>query len=291
MRVWWNTTLGETYEDDGEHPDEGSLQARRERWEGTPEAVLFKTAGVDVQSNRLVAELVGWGDREESWSLEYATFWGDPGAQAVWEELDAWLQDRAPLAACIDSGGHHTQEVYSFCADRYKRRVYAIKGMAGPGRTIWPASVSKPKPGVRLFVIGVDAAKDALFSQLKIGRPGPGYCHFPRDRDDEWFLGLTSETLVIKYSKGFPKREYVKRQGIPNEPLDCRVYAKAALASFKRVNWKQLALDAAKARETAETKQESAAIEQPRVPQSRASAQDWRNWAPKSRGNWMNRYR
>ena len=38
--------------------------------------------------------------------------------------------------ACIDSGGHHTQEVYKFCKARIGRRVWAIKGESAPG---WPA--------------------------------------------------------------------------------------------------------------------------------------------------------
>ena len=43
---------------------------------------------------------------------------------------------------------------------------------------------------------------------------------------------LTAEKVVTKYSKGFPKREWVKTRR-RNEALDCRVYA---FASFVALN-------------------------------------------------------
>ena len=67
MRAWINTTLGETWEQDGERVDEGSIAARMEQWEGEPDSVLFRTAGVVVQDDRLEVEVVGWGRDEESW--------------------------------------------------------------------------------------------------------------------------------------------------------------------------------------------------------------------------------
>jgi len=45
---------------------------------------------------------------------------------------------------------------------------------------------------------------------------------------------------VTRYSKGFPIREWRKRSGTRNEPLDCRVYAYAALCSFGTIRWNRL---------------------------------------------------
>jgi phage terminase large subunit GpA-like protein len=43
-------------------------------------------------------------------------------------------------------------------------------------------------------------------------------------------LGLTSEKKVLRYRKGRPYIEWIKRSSsIRNEALDCRVYATAAL--------------------------------------------------------------
>jgi phage terminase large subunit GpA-like protein len=66
-----------------------------------------------------------------------------------------------------------------------------------------------------------------------------GYCHFPSDRDSEWYKQITAEKLVTRYVKGQPVREWHKPDRARNEALDCRVYATAALKimqpSFKRL--------------------------------------------------------
>jgi phage terminase large subunit GpA-like protein len=242
MRAWQNTVLGECWEDAGETIDETGLMERAETWDGEPQGVLFKTLGVDVQDDRLELELVGWGLGEESWSLRYDVIFGDPSAPALWADLARYIADWRPSATAVDTGGHYTQQAYAFCRNRLKQRVYAIKGMAGPGRPVWPKKASKQNVGkVNLFLIGVDAAKEVVYSRLKIKTPGPGYCHFPRDRDDQYFAGLASEMVVTRYSKGFPIREWRKRKGgLRNEPLDCRVYAYAAMCSFGTIHWNRL---------------------------------------------------
>lgn len=247
LKVWINTSLGETWEDAGATVDDTGLMGRGEDWGGkTPQGVLVITAGVDVQDDRLEVELVGWGKDEESWSLDHRTIFGDPSAPRLWSDLDRVLADTVPRidgaalpvsAACVDSGGHHTQAVYKFCRERLRRRVYAIKGMAGPGRPVWPKRASRNNTGrVNLFLIGVDAAKEAVYARLKIDRAGPGFCHFPAGRDATWFQQLTAEQVVTRYSKGFAHRVWQLRSGRRNEALDCRVYAYAALQSLN-VSW------------------------------------------------------
>ena len=80
-----------------------------------------------------------------------------------------------------------------------------------------------------MFAIGVDTAKDAIYARLRIDTPGPGYSHFPQDRDAEWFRQLTAEKVQTRYIKGRQVREWYKKDGDRNEALDCRVYAMAAL--------------------------------------------------------------
>ena len=195
------------------------------------------TAGVDVQDDRLEIEIVGWGRDEESWSVDYRTIYGDPSSPAVWSDLDTILAQRFERedekemivrAACIDSGGHHTNSVYQYVRPREGNRIFAIKGIGGQGKPL----VGKPGRNnigkIKLFPIGVDAAKDLLFSRMRIKEPGPGYMHFPMSRNDEYFRQLTAEKLVTRYHKGFARREWVKVRP-RNEALDVRVYAMGAL--------------------------------------------------------------
>jgi phage terminase large subunit GpA-like protein len=246
LKTWVNTSLGESFEETGEKVDDNALASRGEDWNGkAPAGVLVVTAGIDVQDDRFEVERVGWGVDEESWSLEHRVIYGDPSAPAIWAELDAYLAETTPTAdgrtlaisaSAIDSGGHHTQAVYKFAKDRAKRRVWAIKGMPGK-RPVWPPKASKNNIGkVNLFLVGVDSAKDSIYSRLRIAEPGPGYSHFPKGRDPSYFAQLTAETVVTKYVKGFPARVWQKRPGARNEALDCRVYAYAALQSLN-VKW------------------------------------------------------
>ena len=241
MRAWTNTCLGQSYEEDAERLDETGLAARVETWEGIPDEVLVTTAGVDVQDDRVEIEVVGWGAHEESWSLAYHVIYGDPSAATLWNDIERRLLDYKLHAVAIDSGGHYTQAVHAYTANKLRRRWYAIKGMAGHGRPVWPKKATRVAEGrSHLFMVGVDAAKDQIYAHLRLRTPGPGYCHFPKEGDHQYFAGLASEAVVTTYSKGFPIREYKRRSGVRNEPLDCRVYAYAALCSLN-VNWTRMA--------------------------------------------------
>ena len=94
-------------------------------------------------------------------------------------------------------------------------------------------------------MIGVDTAKEIIYSNLRIKEVGAGYCHFPARYSDEYFKQLTAEKVVKKYHKGFHRREWIKMRP-RNEALDCRVYALAAL-SILGVSVNMLAQKSAKA--------------------------------------------
>lgn len=250
LRVFVNTYLGETWEEQGEGVEEHSLMERREDYDANllDDKVILLTAGVDTQGDRLEVEVVGWGRDEESWSVDYQTLWGDPTSPQVWEELDSYLKqtfkhpkgiDLPIRCTCIDSGGHHTSQVYNFVRPREGRRIFAIKGVGGEGRAL----IGRPQKNnigkIKLFSVGVDTAKELIYSRLQIKNPGAGYCHFPMRYDDEYFKQLTAEQIVTRFSKGFKKREWKKIRP-RNEALDCRVYALSAFALLN-LNINQLA--------------------------------------------------
>ena len=160
LRVWVNTYLGETWEETGEGVFDEGIADRREEYAGCPEGVVLITAGVDVQDDRIECEIVGWGRDEESWSLGYQTIYGDPSGPAVWGDLEAYLNTpwhhprgvEFPVrSACIDTGGHHTNAVYSFVRPREGRRVFAIKGVGGEGRALVGRPSKNNVGKVRLF--------------------------------------------------------------------------------------------------------------------------------------------
>ena len=245
LQVWVNTTLGESWEEPSDMESDFLIK-RRERYDAQlPEGVLLLTAGVDTQDDRLEVEVVGWGHGKESWGIEYQVFMGDPGQEAVWEQLDNYLQKEFKFAngnglhissTCIDSGGHYTTEVYKFTKSREHRRIYSIKGRGGDGIPFVGTVSRNNRQKAALFNIGVDQGKQTIISRLKIKFEGPGYCHFPMNADtgydQDYFEGLTSENRRVKIYKGRPKVEWVKKEGVRNEPFDIRNYATAAMEIF-----------------------------------------------------------
>ncbi len=249
-----NLVLGEPYEDRGDKAlNDAALAARAEVWASeVPDGVAVLTVGIDTQDYRLELELVGWGRNEESWSLDYHVIEGDPEQETVWAELDAYLR-RIWLrgdgrgfeiqAACIDSGGHHTQKVYEFAKARLGRRVWAIKGESARGGArspVWPTKRprARTKSTFKPIIIGVNAAKDVIRSRLHIAEPGTGFMHFPVDRDVNYYAQLTSERSVVKSAGGRRYRVWETPPGRANEALDCRVYAYAALCGLLHMGLK-----------------------------------------------------
>jgi phage terminase large subunit GpA-like protein len=247
-QVFWNTQLGLPYRrHSGREVPVEALAARAEVWAGqVPEKGAVVTAGVDIQDYRVEVEHVVWGRNEESWSIAYHVIDGEFSDPKVQAQLDEYLKrtwsraDGRPfevMATCIDSGGHHTQAVYDFCKARIGRRIWAIKGesaRSGKRSPVWPTvrPSNRNKKSYRPVIIGVNAAKDTIASRLAKARPGPGYMHFPVDRDIHYYGQLTAERSVLVTKGGQKYRIWELRPGRANEALDCRVYAYAALCSL-----------------------------------------------------------
>ncbi len=283
LKVWTNTYLGETFEVEGDGVDDQDIPGKDSFDPAIlPEEVVLITAGIDVQDDRLEMEVVGHGRDQETWSLDYKILYGDPSSPQVWGLLEAALGEtwdhpsglELPIrCACIDSGGHHTGAVYNFVKPREGRRVFAIKGVGGEGKPIVGKPSKNNRQSVRLFPVGVDGIKEMVYSRLKIRTPGPGFCHFPEGRSDEFFAQLTAEKMVTRFRKGYKRREWVQTRP-RNEALDCRVYAIAA-AGILNLNVNSLANRfAAKAAQSEDDEPEK--IEQEVAPQRRPSQKQMR---------------
>jgi len=254
MKVFTNTVLAETWEEEGETVDKSGINNRGEHYgpDDLPEQALIATAGVDVQGNRLEVQLIAWGAGEESWPALYFVISGDPAQDQVWSELDDLL--REPLrtasgrlvrirATCVDTGGHHAAQVHAFCKNKLGRRIYPIVGVAG-AKKIWPVRASRSKHG-HVYSIGVDTAKDQIHGRLKIpakapDEANPGFIHFPLPNEDartdgfndDYFDQLTVEKVETRYREGKPYRVWTKKPGERNEAFDTFVYALAARMSL-----------------------------------------------------------
>lgn len=251
-----NTVLGETWRSRGEAPAWEGLKRRREEYAiGTvPQGVLFLTAGVDVQKDRLVYEVVGWGRGKRSWSIDYGELAGDTADldNGPWPQLDELLDRQYPHVSgrvvpvrmlAVDSG-FNTQTVYSWARRYPLSRVIAVKGHSNGGLLIGsptPVEVTvrgrRLKRGGRVWPVATNVAKSELYGWLRLEAPTDeaaptpaGWCAFP-PYGDEYFKQLTAEQLVAhKTRRGYIRLEWELIPGRQNHVLDARVYARAAAA-------------------------------------------------------------
>ena len=211
------------------------------------------TAAVDTQANRLELMVMGFGVGMERWVVDHQVIWGDPADDRTWAVLDEKLKARyqhpcgvelAILAAGVDSGGHHTDEVYQFCRLRRWRNIFAIKGASKPGKPViaqrpsmvdvtWKGQTERN--GAELWFVGTDTAKDWIYNRYPF-EDGPGALHFANDLPDEFFDQCVAERKVARYVRGNTIRiEWTKGKGDRNEALDLMVYC-LAMAHYLGIN-------------------------------------------------------
>ena len=255
LKTFIMTWLGQTWQEQGEAPDYQRLFERRDTYPiaSVPDGVDFLTAGVDVQKDRLVYEVVGWQlGTKRSWSVDAGLLWGDTSDDATWNQLDELLnrtyasedgKRELPIAKMAVDSGYNTQQVYTWCRRHAMSRVIACKGVASAMTLVnTPSKVDvtergrKRKRGYKVWPVGVDLAKSELYGWLKLKKPGDGdelpdgWCSFP-EYDKEFFRQLTAEHLVpIKKRTGYVVHRWELIPNRENHYLDCRVYARAAAA-------------------------------------------------------------
>lgn len=260
-RVFINTVLAETWKSKGDAPEWEGLRNRRESYRigSVPMGALFLTCGCDVQKDRIIYEVVGWGREKRSWSIDYGVIPGntddlDRGPYGQVNDLLGRLYHHAagveiPIRMLAIDSGFNSQVVYAWARRHPMNRVAAVKGndygvsLAG-SPTLVEVTIRgrKRKFGGRVWPVNSSMAKTELYGWLGLeivnGAEPTGYCHFPM-YDDEYFKQLTAEQmLVTKTRRGYIKMSWEIIPGRQNHVLDARVYARcaAAMAGLDRMN-------------------------------------------------------
>ncbi|MGN7613034.1 phage terminase large subunit family protein [Magnetococcales bacterium HHB-1] len=278
MRGFVNTVLGESYQEESEAPDWHRLYERREIYPigQVPAGGLFLTAGVDVQKDRLEAEIVAWGRNLESWSVDYVVLDGYTARPEVWEKLNVLLNrewehvsgHKMPIRVMAVDSGAYSQDVYAWVRNHPQaswgpagssanqpRTVVAVKGQDRDTALILGASkkgAGGKRRGIRVWTVSNPVTKGELYRWLKLDQPTdeelkqgekfpPGFCHFPQ-YGEAFFKQLTAERQIFKTVKGYPRLMWEKEGSQRNEALDCRCYARAAaeiygISRFNERRW------------------------------------------------------
>lgn len=305
-KTFTNTVLAQTWKEEKEEIEKGSLMARRESYPApVPSGALILVGLADVQGDRIKAEVFGLGVGEEEWSIDYRVLIGSPAQQDVWDQLDRFFLETFThesgigmkvVAVGIDTGGHHTKEAYAFVKgtpkSRRRYRCFALKGANSHGAPLVKGPTKSNIGRVNLYLIGTVAAKDTIFANLQMEEYGPGYMHYPDDPkyDDDYFSELTAEVRMNKYDKGVLVGHYYKKIRPRNEELDLRVY-RMGVTAILNPDWDKIS-EGIKKKTSAVQKEEAApVIDQPEPPSPPWPGKGGGDWGKPRGGGWMNGWR
>ena len=267
LQVFVNTRLAQTWDDSTERTSTNQLAQRVESYnapvptyeEDICNGVGVLTGGVDVQQNRIEMMVLGSGDSDELWIVDYAIFEGDTSQDHVWNQLqDFILHAKYSLkngvtirlkSVCVDSG-FATDRVYRFVAHmssiQKKTLVFAIKGVQTHSRVIDDLPLQSKKYAQSFRRIGTDMTKDHLSGIMANSVAGPNCLHIPiafpmpvgekalATGEQRWvsreFLDqLTSERPMVVNKNNRRTRQWVLPSGKRNEAWDCLIYSYAAM--------------------------------------------------------------
>jgi phage terminase large subunit GpA-like protein len=251
-KVFINTFDAETYQPpEEEKPDPMGLAADaydyltaigENAWK-VPQGVLVVTAGVDVQGDRLEAEFVGFGIDGQEYGLGYHVLSGNTSEPDVWRKMDKLSlaefhhpSGKVLRAACVFIDSKFRPDfVRQFTRERQARGIFPIIGSTILGKPI----VGKPTVIKRdtVYEIGTHEAKALIYQNSRLrrdqktGQAPQNYMHYPLGfgYGVEYFQRLLIEDVELKKaSDGSFQQFFSNPNRLRNEPLDVRVYAKAA---------------------------------------------------------------
>lgn len=270
-KTFVNTTLAELWRVEGIAPDEDKLYARRETYlynddAVLPKGVLFLTAAVDVQQDRLECEVIGWGRDKESWSVAYEVVsvlaadgktplpTTDP---RVWDALEHRILNRdwhhetgatLPIMLMAVDCGFNAQAVYDFSLKHTRLFYNPASGLfVGSPHTVVPVrggtdeskivqstssvnAARKREGNIQIVTIGTHCAKSELYEILRNIKPSANGEPVPNCRHFPEYNHEYFKGLCSEHRlvKANGSHEWAKKPNARNEPLDLAVYNRAA---------------------------------------------------------------
>jgi phage terminase large subunit GpA-like protein len=229
--------------DGGDLPAWEAIKSRAAPYKSgvVPDEAIYLTIGIDVQKNRLVFVIRGWGGRATSWLIEAGELWGNTAEPQVWNDLAEKLT--TPIdgvlikLAFIDSGFRPGKKfevpvnrVYEF-ARRFRSFVFATKGSSLPMITpLTKRKIEVTKQGQQdkygLDLIRLDSGhwKSWVHERLEWPADQPGAFNLPEDVTENYCRQLIAEAKVRGPSG---KPVWIERSR-ENHYLDAEAMAAAA---------------------------------------------------------------
>jgi phage terminase large subunit GpA-like protein len=226
VRTTLNADFGELYMLRGQAPEWQSLKQLGAGYKlgDVPKGVrlLFLTA--DVQKNRLVCTVRGWGAEFESWLIHTEEIWGDTDQPEVYARLTELYGRRfgsLPISAAAIDSGFRTERVYEW-AHAQGLKAYATFGRERPSKLYAAFDIEVDRYGKRRFagmkrwVLDHGYFKGWVHDRLGWPPDQPGAWHLPDDVEDDYCKQLVAEQRLRLPSGGV---QWVKSGA--NDWLDC----------------------------------------------------------------------
>ena len=252
IKAFRNTKLGECYVEKAQQPSSNKLFELAENYQlcEVNSKVVTLFGGVDTQDNRLCVLIIGIGEEGETWVVYYQEIPGSPSDQATWDALDRVVRrpykhatgvDLHVKSCAVDTGGHHTNDVYEFVR-KNQDKYYGIKGASHDiGRyvkasdrvDIDPRTGKEFSNSLQLLLVNTMLLKKYVYINLNNmltndKTEGSKVIHFSNELPKDFYEMLTAEKLVKKIINGTIKEEFIKpKSSTRNEVLDVFVYAYA----------------------------------------------------------------
>lgn len=269
----FNTGFGEVWAPDAASRNAEELRYRaKDSWDrGTiPRGVRFIVPAVDVQTNRFVVQVIGFGLRGETWLIDRYDIFASPAtegrainpasqpedwgavtavARRTYALADGSGRYMRPILTVCDSGGRAGVTARAYDWWRGLRRI----GLAGQARLVkgdnqarinsprvaesYPDSNIRGKKSVArgdvpVLLLNTTVLKDSMDGDLRRTDLGKGYIHFPEWAPDHVYDELAAEVRLSERWEN-PARS-------PNEAWDLMEYARAGqiwLESQTRGGW------------------------------------------------------
>ena len=261
LKAWTNLWRGKSFKLTGEAPGWRDLMERAQSIKATlrgqiPAWVLFLTAGVDVQQNRIEVTLYGWGLGKTRIAIDWLVLEGDTADLAVWGRLtEVWQAEYRTTNGSIRfiemmavDAGYRADMVCNWVrgketAPRGRPKAMAIRGtprvtdwiLGGAHKHDFDLPGKKKRGAVMIWWVGSHIGKASFYGFLGLQGPNeagqfpPGFVHAASDFPEEFFQQATAETMrPVERRNGTVDYEWVRPAGKRNEVLDCSVYAHAA---------------------------------------------------------------
>lgn len=280
-RSFVNTTLGEPFTEDYDNQlDNDTLLKCRHYFtrESLPKWVYDVTVGIDTQDNRFEYVVLGADERAKHICfIERGVILGSPAQAETWRALQATMQELQyinkfgevfkPRLFCIDSGGHFTHDVYTFCA--INNRFKPVKGWADTTRAaesclihgvsdVPMKSIGTGAMRTQLTLINTVYAKDLIrqqFINIMLDSKKADWVVSSDETagfDLTFFNGINSEIRTVTTNGGV---RWTCKKGVRNEMLDCTVYALGAFELLRQARANVASIDRFENKKFDDTKQ------------------------------------